>query len=115
MCFNSVVFDFKNLRLAGTLKKRFLTMKVVPFRQETASCVFISEAAICIKVPISSSSLRVRSSTSATDAIEARASPRKPIVFISNKSEALFIFEVACRSNDILASTGDMPFPSSVT
>ncbi len=35
--FNSVVFDFRNLRLAGTLKNKLLMRKLLPTGQEQAS------------------------------------------------------------------------------
>ena len=56
------------------------------------------------KLPNSSSSRLVFNSTWATEAIEAKASPRNPIVRIANKSSALLIFEVAWRSKHMIAS-----------
>ena len=87
----------------------------VPAGVFIASCFLSSEAAIKIQEPSSSSTRRVFSSTSATEAIEGRASPRNPSVFILKRSWADEIFEVAWRSKAMRASIGDMPFPSSIT
>ena len=48
-------------------------------------------------------------------AIDAIASPLNPLVCNLNKSSATLILEVACRSNDSLASIVLMPFPLSIT
>ena len=68
-----------------------------------------------MQLPSSSSSCFVFNSTSATEAMDGRASPRKPRVCMLNKSWAEDILEVACLSKAIRASMGDMPFPSSMT
>ena len=47
--------------------------------------------------------------------MEAKASPRKPIVRILNKSSDVLIFDVACRSKLMRASVSDIPQPSSMT
>ena len=112
---SSVWFDFRNLRRAGTLKNKFFTLKLLPFGQETASCPSTLEPDIVNIVPNSSPSIRVRSSTWATAAIEAKASPRNPMVCKANKSAASRILEVAWRSKDKRASVSDIPFPSSIT
>ena len=115
MLFNSVEFDLRNLRLAGTLKNRFSTRKLLPAGQEHGSCDRILLPAIESDVPSWSASRRVRSSTCATAAIEASASPRNPMVWSVNKSAASRIFEVACRSNAIRASVAVIPEPLSST
>ena len=66
------------------------------------------------RVPAASSFVWVINSTRATDAIDAKASPRKPRVPIAFKSSARLIFEVACRSNASTASSRVIPSPSSV-
>ena len=48
-------------------------------------------------------------------AMEAKASPRNPIVRKANKSEASRILDVAWRSKERRASVSDIPFPSSIT
>ena len=68
-----------------------------------------------IHVPNSSSARRVVNSTCATATMEARASPRKPIVVKANRSSALAIFDVACLSKARRASVSDMPLPLSMT
>ena len=92
---SSVAFDLRNFLLAGTLKKRFFTVKLLPLGQETVSCDINFEPDITNRVPNSSSSIRVLSSTSATAAIDANASPLKPIVWRLNKSAASRILDVA--------------------
>ena len=62
------------------LKKRFLTAIFVPIGQETSFVPLFSEADICTSTPASWSGVRVRRVTSATAAIDARASPLKPKV-----------------------------------
>ena len=92
---SSVAFDLRNFLLAGTLKKRFFTVKLLPLGQEAVSCDINFEPDITNRVPNSSSSIRVLSSTSATAAIDANASPLKPIVWRLNKSAASRILDVA--------------------
>ena len=112
---NSVSFDFRNLRRAGTLKNRFLIEKILPSVQASGLISSNVEPAMDSFVPNSVPLKRVRSSTWATAAIEASASPRNPIVWRENRSSAEDILEVACRSNAIRASVSDIPFPSSTT
>ena len=69
--------------------------KLQPTEQEQGSCPTKRLPAIDRCVPISSFSCRVFSSTCATAAIEAKASPRNPIVRRANRSSAFRIFEVA--------------------
>ncbi len=88
---------------------------LVPLEVFTDSWLFSSEAAMKMQLPSSSSSCFVFNSTSATEAMDGRASPRKPRVCMLNKSWAEDILEVACLSKAIRASMGDMPFPSSMT
>ena len=65
--------------------------------------------------PRSLSAARVRSSTCATAAIEASASPRKPIVRSAKRSLASEIFDVAWRSKARRASVSLIPLPLSIT
>ena len=111
----SVSSDLRNFLRAGTLKKRFLTVNDVPAAHCTGSCRSTFDAAISISVPTSSVTLRVRTSTCATAAIEARASPLKPMVCSAKRSLASRIFDVACRSNAMRASLPDIPLPLSIT
>ena len=115
ICLSSLSGDFRNFRRAGTLKNRFFTTKVVPAAQAVGSCRTIFDAAISINVPNSASACRVCSSTAATAAIEARASPRNPIVCSLKRSAVSRILDVACRSNAIRASVCDIPLPLSDT
>ena len=49
------------------------------------------------------------------EAIEGKASPRKPDVLTFCKSSNTLIFDVACFLNAFSASARSMPFPSSLT
>ena len=111
----SVSFDFKNLRRAGTLKKRFFTVMHVPTLVEIGSWDSTFEADKLICVPNSQSLVRVLISTCEIAEIEGSASPLNPIVVSAKRSSACCIFDVACRSKAILASVPDIPFPLSIT
>ena len=115
ICLISVLSDLRNLRRAGILKKRFLTEKLEPTGQLQGSCVSTFEPFMTTIIPVSLSSFRVLSSTIATAAIDARASPLNPFVVMAKRSCAVVIFDVACLSNDNLASVSDIPDPSSIT
>ena len=115
MLFSSVALVLRNLRRAGTLKNRFSTMKLHPTGQATGSWPTTREPEIDRWVPMSRPSSRVLSSTCATAAIDASASPLNPMVCRANKSSALRIFDVAWRSNARRASVSDMPVPLSIT
>lgn len=56
------------------------------------------------RVPTSAEAVRVRNSTSATEAIDGSASPRKPNECRRERSSTEAIFEVAWRSNAMRAS-----------
>ena len=62
------------------LKNRFFTAKVVPTAAGSDSVFLYSEPSMQMRTPNSSSARRVVNSTWATAAIEAKASPRKPLV-----------------------------------
>ena len=115
ICRNSVVVLLRKWRRAGTLKKRFFTLMEVPRFTAHGSCSFTSVPSITMRVPASVVDWRVFSSTWVTAAIDASASPRKPIVRIVNRSSILRILEVACRSKLIRASVGLIPLPLSIT
>ncbi len=67
------------------------------------------------RLPSASPSCCVTSSTRATEAMEANASPRKPSVETRSRSSAEVIFEVAWRSKASTASSRVIPSPSSET
>ena len=77
------------------LKNKFFTIMDVPFGATVTSCEIILLPSIFICVATSSSAVLVCISTWAIAAMEAKASPLKPLVFKLNKSSACFIFEVA--------------------
>ena len=68
-----------------------------------------------MRVPSSSSLGLVSISTLAMAAIEAKASPLKPIELMLNRSLASRILEVACLSKLIRASVAVIPLPLSST
>ena len=115
MLLSSVCTDFRNFLRAGILKKRFFTLKLLPDGAATGSCSSSLEPPMTMRVPSSSWARRVTSSTWATATMEARASPRKPIVVSANRSSAVEIFDVACLSKERRASVSDIPFPLSMT
>ncbi len=85
---SSVWLDLRNFRRAGILKKRLRTQKFAPTGQAAGSWRTTREPSMLITVPRSFPSCRVRSSTCATAAIEARASPRNPMVQSEKRSVA---------------------------
>ena len=88
MLANSVWLDFKNLRRAGMLKNKLRTAKLAPAGQATGSWQVTFDPSMQMLVPRSLPCCLVRSSTWATAAIEASASPRKPMVRSANRSVA---------------------------
>jgi len=93
----------------------FLTAMLVPSGMAASSCPENPDGVKTVSEPVSEPFLRVLRVTSATAAIDGRASPLKPYVMIEDRSEASEILEVACRSKHSLASSGVMPQPSSMT
>ena len=86
---------FQEFASGRNIEEQVLNGKLLPLGQETASWLSTLEPAINSRVPSSSPAGRVFNSTSATAAMEANASPRKPMVRRANKSAASRIFEVA--------------------
>ena len=78
MCASSVCSVRRNLRRAGTLKNRSRTVMMVPFGSADSSQRKILPPAISTVVPVVSSAARVSSSRRDTEAMDGRASPRKP-------------------------------------
>ena len=69
----------------------------------------------CTLMPLWSAFVRVVQVTCATAAMDASASPRKPSVWMLNKSSVRRILLVAWRSNAMRMSSLRMPLPLSVT
>ncbi len=90
-------------------------MKLDPTGAAVTEVVTLLYSAICTCVAVSSCGRRVLSVTSATAAMDARASPLNPYVLIASKSSAVAILDVACLSKQSSASDGDMPQPLSIT
>ena len=114
MCESSVDSDRRNFLRAGVLKKRSRTVIEVPSGSPASSTRAIFPPLISTTVPDSSSAARVSSRSRETDAIEGRASPRKPNVATLSRSSAFLIFDVAWRSKASMASSRTMPHPLSV-
>ena len=112
---SSVWFVLRNLRRAGTLKKRLLTSKLAPTGHEHTSCPTKREPSMQSRTPSSWSAVRVVRRTCATAAMEASASPRKPMVWSLKRSSACRILDVAWRSKAMRASVSLIPLPSSMT
>ncbi len=106
---------FRNLRRAGTLKNRFFTIMFDPGAHASGCWLSTLEPFINRRVPMESPCRMVRRSTWAIAAIEARASPRNPIVWRENRSDASDIFDVEWRSKARRASVADIPQPLSTT
>ena len=88
---------------------------VVP-RSRAASLTSISRPPSTTTFVASTTGSRfVSSSTFATEAIDASASPRKPSVAMAARSSSVRIFDVACRSKASIASSRTIPSPSSAT
>ncbi len=115
MCCSSVDSAFRNFRRAGVLKNRSRTLTEVPGGSPDSSTLRILPPAISRTVPASSSGERVARRTRLTEAMEGRASPRKPKVEMESRSSESFSLLVAWRSKASRASSCIMPQPSSVT
>ena len=114
MCESSVDSAFKNFLRAGVLKNKSRIVIEVPEGSPASSTLKILPPLISMIVPDDSSPARVSSRRRETDAMEGRASPRKPSVVMLRRSSAFFIFDVACRSKASMASSRTIPQPLSV-
>ena len=106
---------FKNLRRAGTLKKRFSTIIVVPALPPALLHSIFSPPSMRMEVANSSLSGRVSRVKLETEAILGNASPRKPKVLKLIKSSAVVILLVAWRRTASLAFSSVIPLPLSTT
>ena len=88
---------------------------VVPSGQPASDCSTISPASRRRLIPSTAPAVLVSRSMRDTEAMAARASPRKPMVPMASKSSAVFSLEVAWRRKAVGASWGDIPQPLSVT
>ena len=104
--------DFRNLRRAGTLKKSERTSIVVPTGRENGSATRTRPPSIATRWRSPGCSAVV-SSTRATAATVASASPRNPSVATRSRSSKLAILLVAWRSKASSASSRPIPYPSS--
>src|SRR5690606_38114822 len=87
LCF-SVVSDFKNFNLAGTLKNRLRTVIVVPLGQPIFVFIIVFPSKFSIFPPMDSFSCLEIKLKCDTEDIEASASPRKPKVLMLKRSLA---------------------------
>src|SRR5690606_11281746 len=111
-CAYSVASARRNLRRAGTSSNNCRTSMVVPIEPEAGVGALV-DAWIC--QAWGASALREVSVSRATDAIEARASPRKPIEATDSSSLSEAILLVACRVRARVSSSCGIPEPSSLT
>jgi hypothetical protein len=110
---NSVFSVFKNLRRAGVLKNKSRTSTVVPRGCADASIEgAISRPSTDTLEPASPSTAEIRSNRE-TEAMDARASPRKPRVLTASRSSRSKILLVACRDNASGNSSDRIPDPLS--
>ena len=112
---DSLRSDFRNLRRAGVLKKRSVTMTVVPWGQPKGDISSISPALRVRRVPSFVPAARDIISMRETEEMAASASPRKPMVLIASRPASSWSLLVAWRMKDMPRSSGVMPHPSSVT
>ena len=106
--------DFRNLSRAGVAANRSRASTRVPIPAAQGSTGLFAPSSTTSRKPVGAPSVRVRISSRETEAIEGKASPRKPKVAIAVRSPS-GIFEVACRSTESARSASSMPRPSSVT
>ncbi|MCY1213704.1 hypothetical protein D9M72_254960 [compost metagenome] len=109
---NSVASERRNLRRAGTASNNWRTSTVVPGGPD-AGLTCMLPASIC--QACSPSRVREMMVTWATEAMDARASPRNPIEATDSSSSSERILLVAWRARASGSSSGGMPPPSSVT
>ena len=106
--------DFRNLSLAGVAAKRSRASTLVPIPPAQGSIGPFAPSSTTSLRAVGAPCARVRISSRVTEAIEGKASPRKPKVVIAARSPS-GIFEVACRSTERTRSAPSMPRPSSAT
>ena len=87
---------------------------VVPLGQPASSRPVTAPPSSVRETPKSRSAVRVSTSTRATAAMAARASPRNPRVPMASRSYSVRILLVAWRRKAVSTSPGSMPQPSSV-
>ena len=111
-CASSVASVFRNLRRAGVLKNSSRTSTVVP-TPRAVGCS--SPLRASSRVACGASAVRLVIASSATEAIAASASPRKPSVATPSSSARVAILLVAWRRSASGSSAAAMPSPSSST
>ena len=112
---NSVASVFKNLRRAGVLKYKSLTSIMVPISRAAGSIGNSSMPLEPIRQACLVSVTRLLNCKRETDAILARASPRKPKLATLSKSSKQNILLVAWRVSAMLRLSWLIPTPLSVT
>ncbi len=111
-CPNSVASALRNLRRAGVLWKRSMTSIRVP---TSPAAGVMSALSPRTEKAVSAPGTRDVTVTSATAAIEASASPRKPSDSTASSSSRLAILLVAWRVSASASSSRGMPPPLSAT
>ena len=95
----SLEVDFKNFLLAGTLKNKSLTSITEPLFIPISVNDNFSPASKIISLPKSHSEGLLLNSNLDTEAIDGKASPLNPKVFIEYISSTVLILDVACGKN----------------
>ena len=111
---NSACWLFIYLRRAGVLKKRSSTQTLVPTGLVAGMISSTSPPRATSLVPWLAPSTAVNRVKTLTDAIEGRASPRKPRVRIRKRSAWFLILLVAWRRRANSTSSWAIPWPLSV-
>src|SRR5881392_2141992 len=114
-CPNSVASLRRNLRRAGVLKYRSATVTVVPGARAAGSTSPMCGPSARIAAPCGASRVQAVIETRETEAIEASASPRNPMLRTPARSSRLLILLVAWRASASGSSSRAMPAPSSST
>src|SRR3954471_18894431 len=112
---NSVPSVFRNFRRAGVLKYSSSTVTVVPVARAAGSTSASSPPSQRMVLPCAASRARLEIATRATEAMEASASPRNPIVDTPSRSCRLKILLVAWRASASGRASRAIPAPSSST
>lgn len=114
-CWVSVWSVFRNFKRAGTFQNRSRTSMRVPTGLAAALSTGGLPPSILMAVATSSWARRVTSVKRDTEAMDGKASPRKPNVPMATRSSAVLTLLVACLNTARRASSGLMPLPSSTT
>ena len=114
-CRSSVRGVRRNLRRAGTLKKRSRTSTTVPAFAAAGSTAETVPPSTRTRAPLSASCGRLASTSLDTEAMLGSASPRNPMLRMRSRSSRVAILLVAWRDSARTSSPEGIPNPSSRT